>query len=124
MAFLGALAPYAASAASSLIASQAPHLAKLGSKILAHGAKRTVPEILNQVRTLAGSQAGREKLLRGAGKASTLGTQAAAEVFSLLHRNKILGQAETARHMGNIAKVSGGLQYALGKLSKLNRRFG
>ena len=131
MAFLAALAPYAASAASSLLpyastalASSAPTLAKYGSKLLAHGVKQSVPELLAKVRQLSGTQAGREQILSKVGKLGNIGTRGGAEVLGLLNKANILGKKETARHMENIGKVSGGLQYALGKLSKINKRFG
>lgn len=123
MAFLAALAPYAASAASSLLASSAPTIAKYGSKLLTHGLKQSVPELLAKVRNLSTSQAGREQILSKVGKLGNIGTRAGSEVLSLLNKNKILGQKETARHMSNLGKFSGGLQFALGKLSKINKRF-
>lgn len=124
MAFLAALAPYAVPAISSFLASQAPTIASLGSKILAHGVKQSVPELLSKVKNLAGSQAGRDKLLNVAGKLTGQGTNVAGEALGLLNKYKILGDAATARHQGTINKVKGGLQFALGKLSKINRRFG
>lgn len=124
MAFLGALAPFAASAISSLVASQAPELAKMGSKLLAHGMKQSVPELLDKVKTLASSKEGRERILTKVGKYGGYGLRAGNEVLNLLNKNKILGEAATARHMETLGRIGGGLQSALGKLSKINKRFG
>jgi hypothetical protein len=115
---MAALAPMAVS----LLASQAPTIARLGQQAAMAIGGKGVSDIIGGFKSALTSQSGRESLLRGAGKGIGLGSSAAKEVLGGLHSLNILGNRSYGRLTGGIDRFAGGAQRAMGKLFKINKK--
>lgn len=124
LAALAPFAPYAKMAALSLGAELAPHATRAIQSAAKFGIKKSVPELLEFVKSLSQSQAGRDQLLNiGRGATRQFGT-IGGEGIGLLQRAGVFGHGKRAQYEKKLGNITSGLQQALGRLSKINKRFG
>ncbi len=119
---LGAYGPLALHAAEGYLAQEAPTIAKYLGKAVNFNGEFTPKEILEHIKQKGLTKEGREDLINVANKITKVGGKIGTQAIGLAEKIG-LGHKQSNQARNFIAKHTGNIHEALGKINKIQKQF-